>query len=314
MTNLTVLLATYNGADLLERTLEGYVALGPQPFDWQIIVVDNASTDATQDVLKAYEDKLPLLSLFESKAGKNVALNQAIPHIKAPNVILSDNDSIPHAGFLESWDQAFKTYPETDVFGGAISPLFDTDMPQWMLEKKPRFMELYALREGIPDGPLGPDYIFGPNMAVRRKLFDDGVQFDEGVGPNSQNASYAMGSETAFCRDAAAKGYRLGYCGKPKVSHIVRENQTTQDFRNKRAYRLGLGTARKHQLEGQIQTGQNGNLLRKIARNIVIGINDLKFQAQTWYGNPLDKTEALWELHFFRGYQDGRRQILNAED
>ena len=310
MTQISVLLASYNGADLLQRTLDGYAALGNPGFDWQIIVVDNASTDNTQDVLSAYQDKLPLTSLFEANAGKNRALNKGIPHLTSDIVILTDNDSIPHEGFLNKWVDAFEKQPDIDVFGASIAPLFDVDMPKWMLEHKPRFIELYALRENIPDGPIGADYIFGPNMAVRKSVFERGVLFDEGVGPNGAVKNYAMGSETAFCRDAEAKNMKLAFASQPCVSHIVRPDQTTQEFRDKRAYRLGLGTARKHSLEGKISPISSNLFIRTIksvGEPILRSTKDIQMQLKCLQSNPLLKSEAAWNLHFFRGYQAGKR-------
>lgn len=309
MTRISVLLASYNGSELLKRTLDGYVALGDPGFEWQIIVVDNASTDDTQKVLESYKNKLPLLSLFEEAAGKNRALNKAIPHLTSDIVVLSDNDSIPHEGFLESWIDAFSKQSDIDVFGGSIVPHFDVDMPEWMLTHQPRFIELYALRQNIPDGPIGADYIFGPNMAVRKSVFERGVTFDEGVGPNGAISNYAMGSETAFCRAAEAKKMKLAFASAPIVSHIVRPNQTTQEFRNKRAYRLGLGTARKHVLEGRISPPPKAilpKLLKSIGGPIIRILKDLKLQANCFTPKALEKSEATWELHFFRGYQAGK--------
>ena len=315
MSEISVLIATHNGADLLRRTLEGYIALGPQPFDWQVIVIDNASTDDTPKVLEAFKDKLPLITEYEPQPGKNRALNLGVKHISAPRVILSDNDSIPHAGFLEKWVAAFDAAPETDVFGGSITPWFDTPMPQWMLDEKPRFIELYALRENIPDGPIGADYIFGPNMAVRKKLFDDGLIFDEDVGPNSSRSNYAMGSETAYCRAAESAGYKLGFASAPCVYHIVRPNQTTEAFREKRAYRLGLGTARKHWIEGAIKP-HNPTGLRMVVRAGLRGMKKMAFLLSQLLPNPAKRFDAAWNFHFYRGYQDGvdglRQQ--NAQD
>lgn len=311
MTAISVLLATYNGDDLLRRTLQGYVDLGQQDFDWQIIVIDNASTDNTQDVLKEFAEQLPLDTAIESKPGKNRALNLGIPLLKSDNVILTDNDSIPHSGFLKNWVQAFEDHPKVDIFGGAIQPLFDTPMPQWMLDTKPHFEELFALREGIEDGPIDADFVFGPNMAVRRSVFERGVAFDENVGPNGTIKNYAMGSETAFCREAQSRGMKLYYIGTTTVSHIVRQNQTTEEFRNKRAYRMGLGTARKHILEGQIAPVSSNTavqMLKNILRPIKLSLEESKLKKKCLTDNPEQEFEAVWDLHFFKGYQAGLEQ------
>ena len=149
MTDLNILIATRNGGALLPRVLDGYLALGDAGVSYEIIVVDNGSEDDTGAVLQSYSEKLPLAALHEPEPGKNRALNTGLAALDADRVILSDDDAIPHAGFLDAWMQAFDGHPDADVFGGAISPLFDVQMPDWMLEQKPRFEELYARREGV---------------------------------------------------------------------------------------------------------------------------------------------------------------------
>ena len=308
---LSVLIATYNGAHLLKRTLEGYVGLGQQPFTWQILVVDNASTDETQKVLEAFKDKLPLETVFEAEAGKNRALNTGLKHIKADYVILSDDDSIPQAGFLESWREAIEKMPNTDVFGGSIQPLFDVPLPEWMMRDKPHFMELYALREGVADGPIDADHIFGPNMAVRKTVLDK-IGFDESVGPNNQNTNYAMGSETAFCRAACAQGFALGFASTPQVQHIVRANQITQAYIDRRAFRIGLGTARKHELDGSLPIGSKGNPIKIAVLSIVVKLILLGMRTKALFGTPLERFEARWNSNFFLGYQTGRLKVLKG--
>ena len=75
---LTVVIATHNGAHTLPLVLDAYTRLDTVEGGWKLVIVDNASTDETEEIIKAYASKLPITYLFEPRRGKNAALNSAI--------------------------------------------------------------------------------------------------------------------------------------------------------------------------------------------------------------------------------------------
>ncbi|MEL7128151.1 MAG: glycosyltransferase [Pseudomonadota bacterium] len=316
MTELTVLIATHNGASVLPRTLEGYAALGAQPFAWKLVVIDNGSTDETQAVLASFKDRLPLEILAEEKPGKNAALNRGLTACEGAFVILSDDDSIPHPGFLAAWKKALEAYPDTRVFGGAIEPLFDAEPEEWMGEARPHYEELYADRTAVPAGPIGADWIFGPNMALRISVFDAGFRFDEGVGPNATKTAYAMGSETAFLHQLEAAGYKFIFAPGPRVSHIVRAHQITPDYISGRAYRMGRGTAHKHLQSGSLVLNERPAII-SLAGKLLRAGKSLPLQVARLTGSPRRRFDARWDLAFQRGYRDelqSRKKSMNNKD
>jgi hypothetical protein len=100
---------------------------------------------------------------------------------------------------------------------------------------------LYALIDR-PSGPCNYQQIFGPNMAVRRTVFETGMRFAEHLGPDSSNDSYPMGSEWEFTRRLYRSGHRGWFEQGARVRHMVRPEQLTEDWMIARAYRNGLGT------------------------------------------------------------------------
>lgn len=68
---LLVLLATHNGCNVLPDVLEGYAAVEAPERPWAIVVVDNASTDETSDILRSFQERLPLIVLHEPIPSKN---------------------------------------------------------------------------------------------------------------------------------------------------------------------------------------------------------------------------------------------------
>jgi glycosyltransferase involved in cell wall biosynthesis len=62
--------ASYNGAGTLPRALEAYSELEQPPVDWKLVIVDNGSTDHTQDIIRAFATRLPVTSVIEPRRGK----------------------------------------------------------------------------------------------------------------------------------------------------------------------------------------------------------------------------------------------------
>jgi hypothetical protein len=95
----------------------------------------------------------------------------------------------------------------------------------------------------LPEGPTDPDEIFGPNMAVRTSVLEQGFRFDEFLGANGLDPNYPMGEETAFCREIARSGIGCWFARAPVVQHIVRPHQLTEAAWARRAYQCGRGRA-----------------------------------------------------------------------
>jgi glycosyltransferase involved in cell wall biosynthesis len=242
---MTVLLATRNGERVLPRTLDGYCRTAAPPVGWKLVVVDNGSTDATPEIIEGFKRHLPLESLAESGSGKNRALNVGLTAVEGDIAIMTDDDAIPSPTCLTAWAKYLGRWNDYKLFGGSIEPLFDVAPPRWLAESKLRFAMMFAHRD-LPEGPIGPDEIYGPNMAVRTSILQQGFRFDEKIGPNAADPDYPMGSETDFCRRGAESGATCWFAKEPLVHHIVRPEQLILSNWIRRAYRTGRGRA--HQL------------------------------------------------------------------
>src|SRR5262249_5013234 len=153
-----------------------------------------------------------------------------------------DDDSIPDPSFLVEWSKVLQDDHGCELFGGSIAPLFDVTPPNWVLESRASFALMFCERD-LPDGPIAPEEIYGPNMAVASSIFARGFGFDEDMGPRAGDAEYPMGSETEFLLRAAASGARSWFVRNARVQHIVRPHQLTAESWARRSYRSGKGRA-----------------------------------------------------------------------
>jgi len=308
--------ATRNGEGVLPRTLAAYEVVAGADRHWRLVIVDNGSSDATPDILRSFMNRLPLTIIVHPVPGKNRALNAGLSALNGDFAIVTDDDAMPQDGFIDAWRDVMTEQGEYDIFGGAIRPTFDQKPPEWFVASAPHFDALYS-QNLRTDGPVDHSCIFGPNMAVRAKVFQSGLRFPENIGPNGSDINYPMGSETAFCKLAAEAGHKLYFTEKPAVQHIVRPSQMTSTFFRSRAYRLGRGQA-------QLQW-ESGTLKPRVRRSALVFTAGLAkrrmmqalLQAQTLRANPLTRFNARWQYDYFRGFHDeyeARRISFRADE
>lgn len=288
---LLVVFATYNGADWIARVLDGYAAQRGAP-SWALVVVDNASTDATPSILNRYRDRIPLVVLREERPGKNRALNSALEAVwQVPcDYIFTDDDAVPDPDFVAQWAQTLGARRDYALFGGTVAPSFEGVDRRIPHRYAPYHAEIYALNSR-PEGEISPRHIFGPNMAVSGELIRAGHRFDENIGPSSADGCYPMGSETEFCiRVARQAGVAAWFACHPKVHHIVRANQTTETFILQRAFRHGRGFA-------QMEAPAHPGLWASIKTSLRLGL--LRLAGMT------GSTRAKWNAGWLEGYRAG---------
>lgn len=239
--SVVIIMATCNGAKTLPKVLSAYEQLQRPDGGWYAVIVDDGSTDDTARVVEQYAARLPLHYLHQPRSGKNTALNAALEFALARGgadlFVMTDDDATPDPDWLVALQRCAGDYPDYDLFGGAIVPDWGAPPPDWILRHVP--LGLAFAITNFQDGPIQPGAIWGPNMAVRRNVFDAGHRFNPNVGPSRGN--YIMGSETEFNKRIVAAGHQARFCNQARVHHYIRPHQLTEEFCLGRAFRGGRG-------------------------------------------------------------------------
>lgn len=299
---LTVLMATYNGAATLPGTLDACCRLQPPDQPWQLLVVDNGSTDDTPAILARYLARLPLQCLHEGRRGKNFALNTALDSLPAPVaaddlLIFTDDDVIPDPDWLRQWERCAHEHDAYAIFGGAIVPDWpkSAPAPDWLLHHTPLGLTFGLTAPGLADGPLYPGLVWGANMMLRGRLLAHGARFDTSLGPAA--GDYAMGSETELVCRLARAGNDAWHCSSARVAHCIRAQQLSADYVLQKARRFGRGKYR------QSSPGQFAEIWR-IPRWM---LRQYLAHAVAWLLAALRSDGAAcwrqrWELAYLQGY------------
>lgn len=219
---------------------------------WQVIAVDNGSTDSTRSILDSFTDRLPLVVLTEGKKGKNNALNKAIDYVEGDLVVFTDDDVVPAQDWLIRFLACADRNANFDIFGGQILPRWPYTPPQWLFDELPLGM-LFAITDPqLNAGEIDVGNVWGPNMAIRKSVFDLGVRYSTDVGPDGSQ-TYMMGSEGDFTRRLGSMGMKAWFCKEAIVEHLIRPNQISKEWVLNRFFRHGRSSYKfDHRPDAQI--------------------------------------------------------------
>ncbi|HEV7596302.1 MAG TPA: glycosyltransferase [Gemmatimonadaceae bacterium] len=265
---LTVIFATHNGACTLPAVLAAYCRLEIPSGGWKLIVVDNASADATREIVSSFCDRLPITYLYEEQPGKNAALNSSLAHIEGDLVFLTDDDVFPGPDWLVRMKAAADTHPEFSIFGGVVLPRWEVAPPKWIVDWVPLGPVFTLTAASTPDGPVAPECVYGPNMVIRSEIFRRGYRFDATIGPRGK--SYAMGSETEFVVRLTRLGHSAWHVRDAEVEHYIREFQMRRPWILRRAIRFGRGQYRVHQVEQRVDMATVGGIPGHLFNQILL--------------------------------------------
>lgn len=131
----TVAIPTYNGEHRLPELLERLRnQLYTENFSWEIIVVDNNSTDKTAEVVQTYQKDwqcpYPLKYCFEGKQGAGYARKMAVAEAKGRLIGFLDDDNYPVANWVAAAYSFAQKHPQAGAYGSQIHPDWEVKPPE----------------------------------------------------------------------------------------------------------------------------------------------------------------------------------------
>ncbi|MDD3800535.1 MAG: glycosyltransferase family 2 protein, partial [Novosphingobium sp.] len=132
---IDVVLRTHNRAALLEGAVESLFAADRSGIALRLLLVDNASSDATPNVIRRLAERhgAQLVPLYEGQPGGQHALNCAIARATAPVIAFFDDDERVPVQWLQVMAREFAD-PATVFVAGPYKPQWSGDVPAWLPE------------------------------------------------------------------------------------------------------------------------------------------------------------------------------------
>ncbi len=246
MLRLSLIVATYNRSASLIRALESVAEQDAPTSEWECIVVNNNSTDDTQERFTEFVAAHPDVNVrmvTELRQGLSFARNRGIRESEAEYIAIIDDDERISPNFITSYISLFDNTPDAAAAGGPIVAEYPSGRPRWMshFTERPVANTMYfgdKVRE-FPDGRIPG----GGNMAMRRSAVRRYGVFDTSLGYVGE--SLVGGEESDLferLRIAEAKYY---YVPTAVMYHIIPTEKLTAEYLKRLSYNIGVSQLRR---------------------------------------------------------------------
>ena len=230
MMSITVIVCTYNRCQSLAKALESAASLRlPKPDEWEVLVVDNNSSDQTREVAAQFHQRYPrrFRYLFEAQQGKSYALNAGIREARGDILAFIDDDVTVDPTWLHHLTVCLHN-GEWAGAGGRVLPQQTFAPPSWLAFEEPHVLGPFALFDLGPEACELAQTPFGNNMAFRKDVFEKygGFRTDLGPRPGSEIRS----EDAEFGRRLLDAGERLRYEPSAVVYHEVPERRLQKSY------------------------------------------------------------------------------------
>jgi glucosyl-dolichyl phosphate glucuronosyltransferase len=175
--DISVVVPTYNRGPQLRTMLDGILDQETDGVRYEVVVVDNNSTDGTRAVVEETIRRaasVPMRYVFEPRQGVSYARNTGAQHASAPIVAFLDDDGVPVRTWVKEMKQAFDAHPDADCIGGRVRASWSTPAPAWMT---PAHWGPIALQDrphaAWIDRSSASACLISANIGCRRSVFTD---------------------------------------------------------------------------------------------------------------------------------------------
>ncbi len=240
---ITVCICTYNRSESLRRTLES-LAGQKNIHASEVLIVDNNCTDGTAGVVGSFRERLPIRMVKENQQGLAHARNRAAAEFRREVLLFTDDDVRFGTRWLGAFEDAIRSFPDADYFGGRILPDWGDRKPRWIKEEPLPLIDglLGWFDHGAESRLMRPTEQppFGASFAIRRRLLEQIGLFRVDLGTGGMGLG--RGEETEFlmrARGARAQGV---YVGEALCFHAYDPGRLTVGA----LYRYGVSCGRSH--------------------------------------------------------------------
>ena len=251
---ISIILCCYNSKELLAPTLK-HIADQENAdfFPWELILVDNASTDGTGDYAINLWESLnctaPLKVISEINPGLINARITGLKQSAYDYAIFCDDDNWLEKSYIANAYRIISTNPRIGICGGLGEGVYATgSKPDWLSEN---IAAGYALgpQANIEEGPIANDrfFLYGAGMVVRKILVENvynDFNHSNLLLSGRKGKTLAAGDDSAICFFILMTGYQLWYSSHLKFKHYLVERRLSKDY-TKRMYE-GFGIASAH--------------------------------------------------------------------
>jgi glycosyltransferase involved in cell wall biosynthesis len=229
--HLSVVIPCRNAESTLAEQLDA-LALERWEEPWEVVVVDNGSTDRTRDIAAQYADRLPSLRVLDGseRSGPAHAMNVGALAARAPLIAFCDSDDVIATGWVRAMATALRSH-------GFVAALQETRAlnPEWVAASRRH------LDESLPRTKFAPYAVYAGagTIGIRRDLHERVGGFDANLGAMFE-IDYALRLREIGIEPTLAAGAVVHYRWRTTPGEAFRQGQWYADGRARLERRLGV--------------------------------------------------------------------------
>ncbi|MCU0552925.1 MAG: hormogonium polysaccharide biosynthesis glycosyltransferase HpsE [Leptolyngbya sp. Prado105] len=293
--DFTVAIRAYNAAARLPLLLDRLkLQQNIESIHWEILIVDNNSTDNTAEIVQTYQSQFNYLRyVLETQQGAAIARKRAIAEAQGTWIGFLDDDTLPTLDWVIQAYQFGQSHPRAGAFGSRILPEYETDPPQnfdRIAHYMPTMLKSQSFRydthlKGMP---------VGAGLVIRKQAWLESTSGEQIIqGPVGRGFAL-KGEETEVLWKMKAVQWEIWYNAEMTIVHKIPEWRLEKDYLLNFLKVIGLSQHRFRMLRYPAWK-------RPIAFPLLF-INDLRKVVLHWrkYYQSNDLIDAC-ELQFFIG-------------
>ncbi len=280
---LSIVICTYNRANLLEAAIDSIVKQTLNDRDYEVIVVNNSSTDNTEAIVKQFSNQYRNVSLIdEQQQGLSYARNKGWRESRGEYIAYVDDDARCREGWLLNAMKVIKEV-KPEIFGGPIYPMYLEGRPKW-------FKDEYETRIVSKEARMlnKDEYISGSNMFFKRELLETLGGFNTALGMKGSSLGYGEETELMIRARRRFTGCAIYYQPDVCVSHLVPREKMCISYFVKTRYARGHSMAKydcKSSMKKQVAFTQLMLSVLVIVKKMALGLVYKKREKHRYWQN-----------------------------
>jgi glycosyltransferase involved in cell wall biosynthesis len=284
---VSVVICTYNRAESLRRTLVSLSAMSvPADISWEVLVIDNNSTDGTQGAAEAFarDARITVRYVFAERQGLNHARNAGVRAAKGELIFFLDDDVEVTRDWLPEMTKAFELNPVVGV-GGRVFIKADLYRPAWWHAEYDGALGKFDPGEAaiLSDDTYTSIIGIGANLAFKRSAFEKYGGFRPDL--DRRKRKLLMGGDVEFYQRIKKAGELTMYYPNAIVYHCPDSSRLTKMYLRRWYFRIGEWGAQKFVSGASVPTLRTvprwkyRQVLEQLLRSLVMSLTSRRREA-----------------------------------
>jgi glycosyltransferase involved in cell wall biosynthesis len=260
---ISVIIPTRNRANLLDLALQSLVCQTLSQSEFEVIVIDNGSTDETQYVIDKYRSILPLIDVYASEPGLHTGRHAGMNAANGENLVFADDDIEALPTWLESISEAFQD-SDVAMVGGNNYPKFLQDPPRWLSRLWDRsntegyhsISTLSVIEFTNSSKEISPHLVWGCNFSIRKNILLEAGGFHPDGMPQ-EIIRFRGDGETHVSRFVENSKMKCVFHPGASVFHKVTPERMTPRYFYQRGFNQGISDSFTSLREAQACSARN---------------------------------------------------------